>query len=231
MSEKPTYKILVIKDGPYMVSGSVPLAVQVIGTNAEGGSWVWEEGPTLKAQDTCALCRCGHSGNAPYCDGSHARISFEGTEAAAHLPYAAQKETFAGPSLTLEDARPFCSDARFCDAVQASWDLVAQTNDPKARELLLHQVSRCPSGRLVVRDNASGEMLEPALEPSIGIVQDAAEKCSGPLWIRGGILVELQDGTSYEIRNRMTLCRCGQSKNKPFCDGSHIEARYKDGMP
>ncbi len=230
MSDKPTGKILVTKDGPYMVSGSVPLSMQVIGTNAEGGSWEWEEGRTLKSQETCALCRCGGSGNAPYCDGSHTNSGFDGTETASHLPYADQKVTFSGPSLTLEDARPFCSGARFCDTVQTSWDLVAHTSDLNARELLVHQVSRCPSGRLVIRDNASGDILEPEFEPSIGIVQDPAAKCSGPLWIRGGIAVELQDGTAYEIRNRMTLCRCGQSKNKPFCDGSHVEAHYKDRM-
>jgi len=31
------------------------------------------------------------------------------------------------------------------------------------------------------------------------------------------------DGRAYEVRNRVSLCRCGKSKNKPFCDGSHLE--------
>ncbi|WP_097651062.1 CDGSH iron-sulfur domain-containing protein [Candidatus Chloroploca asiatica] len=39
--------------------------------------------------------------------------------------------------------------------------------------------------------------------------------------VTGNILVERSDGQAVEIRNRMTLCRCGQSKNKPFCDGTH----------
>ncbi|MEO7038615.1 MAG: CDGSH iron-sulfur domain-containing protein, partial [Candidatus Elarobacter sp.] len=46
----------------------------------------------------------------------------------------------------------------------------------------------------------------------------------------GGILVESQDGTPYEVRNRQTLCRCGQSQNQPFCDGKHAEIAFNDGL-
>jgi D-arabinose 1-dehydrogenase-like Zn-dependent alcohol dehydrogenase len=54
--------------------------------------------------------------------------------------------------------------------------------------------------------------------------------CSGPLWVRGGITVESGDGTRYETRNRVTLCRCGASSNKPFCDGSHAALAFDDGL-
>ena len=40
--------------------------------------------------------------------------------------------------------------------------------------------------------------------------------------------MESADGTTYEIRNRVTLCRCGASQNKPFCDGSHWEVEFRD---
>ena len=36
------------------------------------------------------------------------------------------------------------------------------------------------------------------------------------------------DGFEYEVRNRVTLCRCGQSQNKPFCDGTHAQTKFKD---
>jgi CDGSH-type Zn-finger protein len=36
------------------------------------------------------------------------------------------------------------------------------------------------------------------------------------------------DGRMYEVRNRMMLCRCGASENKPFCDGSHASIGFKD---
>ncbi|MCJ7713336.1 CDGSH iron-sulfur domain-containing protein, partial [Candidatus Bathyarchaeota archaeon] len=54
-------------------------------------------------------------------------------------------------------------------------------------------------------------------------------KVSGPIWVKGGVIVESSDGTSYEVRNRQTLCRCGKSENKPFCDGTHIKAGFNDG--
>jgi CDGSH-type Zn-finger protein len=57
----------------------------------------------------------------------------------------------------------------------------------------------------------------------IGVITD------GPLWVRGGVRVVAADGTSYEVRNRTTLCRCGHSRNKPFCDGSHEDAGFKEG--
>ena len=50
----------------------------------------------------------------------------------------------------------------------------------------------------------------------------------GPLWVRGGIPVMSADGKPYAIRNRVTLCRCGKSGNKPFCDGSRI-GRVRSG--
>jgi CDGSH-type Zn-finger protein len=70
--------------------------------------------------------------------------------------------------------------------------------------------------------------LEPHFEPSIGLVQDTAKCVSGPLWLRGGVRVVSSDGSSYESRNRVALCRCGASGNKPFCDGSHVASGFSD---
>jgi CDGSH-type Zn-finger protein len=47
--------------------------------------------------------------------------------------------------------------------------------------------------------------------------------------VRGGIEVHSADGRVYELRNRVALCRCGASGNKPFCDGSHVATGFNDG--
>jgi CDGSH-type Zn-finger protein len=47
--------------------------------------------------------------------------------------------------------------------------------------------------------------------------------------VKGGVAVESADGEAYEARNRVTLCRCGRSNNKPFCDGTHVDVRFNDG--
>lgn len=230
MSGEQSMRIVVTENGPYVVSGGVPLTVQTIQPNQDGESWEWTPGKTFDRQDTYALCRCGHSQNAPYCDGTHAEVGFDGAETASRDPFDVQKTVLDGPTMVLDDARPFCAAARFCDAVRDIWDSIPETETPEARLRVIHQGTHCPSGRLVVRDKATGEVFEPVFEPSIGVVQDPAENCSGPLWVRGGIAVVSQDGTGYEVRNRVTLCRCGQSKNKPFCDGTHVEIVYRDGV-
>ncbi len=229
MPEKEA-KIIVTKDGPYRVVGGLPLAVQTITTNAGGESWEWTEGRSFRAEKEYALCRCGHSKNKPFCDGTHLKIGFDGTETASRTPLARQAEVFRGPSLVLEDAENLCAFARFCDPGGKIWALIEQSNDPKTRELVVREAQHCPSGRLVLRDPKAKAGLEPELAPSIGLVEDPAQQCSGPLWVRGGVRVESADGRAYELRNRVTLCRCGASSNKPFCNGSHASTGFDDGL-
>jgi CDGSH-type Zn-finger protein len=223
-------KVVVTKDGPYVVSGNVPLAVQVIRPNAEGLSWDWEETRKLEGGAKYELCRCGHSMNKPFCDGSHARVHFDGTETATRQPFARQAETLDGPTLVLEDAEALCAFARFCDPGGKIWNLLARSDDPAVRKLAIREGMSCPSGRLVLHDKRTHQTLEPDLPASIGIVEDPALGVSGPLWVRGGIRIESEDGKPYEVRYRVTLCRCGASVNKPFCNGSHASIRVNDGM-
>jgi hypothetical protein len=107
------------------------------------------------------------------------------------------------------------------------WNQVAHTDDPEIREMFLRQVHECPAGRLVAFDQKTGKTIEETLPVSIGLIEDPVEHCSGPIWLRGGIGLTSADGYQYEIRNRMTVCRCGASKNKPFCDGSHTSIKFK----
>jgi CDGSH-type Zn-finger protein len=221
-------KITVTKDGPYLVEGDIPLAHQHIVINKEGESMEWKEGKSVEHKAKFALCRCGQSSSKPFCDGTHAKVGFDGEETASRAPYDRQAEKIEGPTMDLYDAENLCAFARFCDPKGRVWNLVGQTDQPKARELVKHEAGHCPAGRLVVRDRATGEAFEPKHSPSIGLVQDTAKKVSGPLWVRGGIPVTGADGKTYEIRNRITLCRCGDSQNKPFCDGSHASTGFTD---
>ena len=75
-------KVVVAKNGPYLVTGAVPLSRQTIGTDREGGSEKWIEGETFPAKEAYALCRCGHSATKPFCDGSHFKVGFRDWESA-----------------------------------------------------------------------------------------------------------------------------------------------------
>ncbi len=228
ISEKSKVRVTVSENGPYMVTGDIPLAKQTITTSAEDGSEAWQEGSAVAHRETYALCRCGASQTKPFCDGSHLKIGFIGTETASRDTYLDQAKLLDGPILQLTDAESLCAFGRFCDPNGNVWSQVSKTDDRGVRTMFIRQVNECPSGRLVAWNKVSGEPVEHASPVSIGLIEDPEQLCSGPLWLRGGIPVVAADGFEYEVRNRVTLCRCGESKNKPFCDGTHAAIKFSD---
>ncbi len=214
-------RIKVCKNGPYLVSGDVPIAKQTISCDAEGTPRQWKEGEKYPFHENCSLCRCGQSEHKPFCDGTHVKVKFDGTESASRHPYAEQAKKIDGPTLELNDAEILCASARFCHRGGEIWHLISSTEDQETRKIVIDDAGDCPSGRLVVRDKKTGKIFEPHFEKSIGLVEDPSVGVSGPIWVRGGIPVESADSKEYETRNRVTLCRCGKSANKPFCDSSH----------
>ena len=221
-------KITVTANGPYVVDGNLPLSYQHIVVNEAGESLDWRAGKDVPHGESYSLCRCGKSLKKPFCDGSHTRLRFDGTETASHAPYEKQAERTEGPTMVLEDTEKLCAFARFCDPHGQVWNLVGRSDDPRAAALVEQEAGHCPSGRLVAKRQAHPQAFEPKFAPSIGLIQDTAQGVSGALWARGGIPVVSATGYAYEVRNRVTLCRCGASRNKPFCDGSHASVRFTD---
>jgi len=216
------FRIKVTKDGPYIVTGGVPLAQDIVVIGSDGEPEKWEKGPGYPDQESYALCRCGASQNKPFCDGSHFPIGFDGTETAAKAGYLDRAEKTSGEDLDLTWSGELCAVARFCHRGEEAWAYAERSSDPEARKTAIEEACACPSGSLTAWDKKTGRAVEPDLEPSIGLIENPEAGTSGPIWVKGGIPIESADGTEYEIRNRATLCRCGQSKNKPFCDGAHI---------
>jgi len=231
-SPPPGPKIVVMSDGPYEVTGSVPLMEQAIKVGDDGHPWEYEQLREFRTGRRYRLCRCGRSESKPFCDDSHERVGFDGTETADRTPYAEQAEVVEGTEMSMTDVTVLCALARFCQPHGDAWHLLPRTDDPDVRDVVRHETEHCPAGRLVGWMGRPGEpgahALEPNLEPSISVLQDEPKGVSGPLWVRGGITIESADGSAYEVRNRVTLCRCGMSGNKPFCDGSHIPIRFRD---
>jgi CDGSH-type Zn-finger protein len=219
-SQPKNYKIQVSLNGPYIVTGGVPLSAQIIGVDSEGYSHGWTEGKKYPVQESYALCRCGKSRNMPFCDGQHVSTHFKGDETAGNKPYLAAAQKFQGKRLDLTDKEILCIGARFCHRAGGIWDLVTESEKTGDRETAIQIAADCPSGRLIVWDK-KGKAVEPLYVPSIGLIEDRQLNVKGPIWVRGGIPIESADGTVYEIRNQVTLCGCGRSENKPFCDGSH----------
>jgi len=147
-------KITVSKNGPYLVSGSVPMSVLNIGVDDKGLSTQWVEGKTIPAQESFALCRCGHSKNKPFCDGTHQKIGFDGMETASHETVMDQAEVMDGPVMQLADAEVLCAYARFCDPNGRIWNQVGHTDNPRVRGHFIQQAGDCPAGRLLAIDKA-----------------------------------------------------------------------------
>jgi CDGSH-type Zn-finger protein len=213
--------IKVTKNGPYIVQGSLPISEKIIETDDEGTAIAWNEGRTLPQSGTYALCRCGQSKNKPFCDGTHAKVGFNGTETATFEPCLNRAKEIDGPTLKLNDVEDLCASARFCHRAGGIWKLVPESDKPESKKIAIEEACECPSGRLILKDKKADLRVEPKCEKTVAAIEDPQIGGGGPYRVQGGVPVISADGKTYEVRNRMTLCRCGKSQNKPFCDSSH----------
>lgn len=241
MSDKIGIKVS--KNGPFEVYGNIPLSEGIIETDKEGYPLEIKKTKDFPLKEKYCLCRCGCSKNKPFCDASHSDINFNGKETASNEKYIRQAEIIEGDDLILMDAFSFCSGAGFCNAREGNtWDLTLDSKNKESKNLAVKQACQCPSGRLVALDKEkkvfsvssnpnhkskefddkkTKKPIEPNFEPSIMVLHEPWKKVISSLWVRGKIPIESSEGKKYEIRNRVTLCRCGKSANKPFCDGAH----------
>jgi CDGSH-type Zn-finger protein len=228
MTAKKDARIKVSKNGPYLVTGNVPLVKEVVVRARDGIPEEWKLVSTFPEKETYALCRCGRSQNAPYCDGAHVKNGFDGNETADHRLSGEQTTLVKGATIDMIDHKGLCMGAQFCHRAGGVRNLVAASDDPRKRELAIEVAGQCPSGRLITCEK-DGTPIEPVFEKSISVTEDPGRRVGGPLWVKGGVPIESADGREYEVRNRVTLCRCGRSHNKPLCDGAHNVIGNQDG--
>jgi CDGSH-type Zn-finger protein len=221
----PDPEIRVEDDGPYHVIGPLPIGRTRTVKTEYGEPVDYAPFERLEPETNYRLCRCGKSGNKPFCDDSHLEDPHvEVKESADHGPRAPRSDVFqAEDRVVITDDLSLCSKAGYCrDRFTGVWQMLGNA-DPAVRERMQRMVDLCPSGRLAWAESPEAPEHEPEYEPEIGVFRN------GPLFVRGGIRVVGADGEAYEIRNRQTLCRCGFSQNKPFCDGSHSLVGFRDG--
>lgn len=94
--------------------------------------------------------------------------------------------------------------------------------DAATTSAIVKQVKACPSGALGYKMNGENNKETETLNTKVDVLEN------GPLLVYGTLEVTHSDG-SKEVKNKTTaFCRCGVSENKPYCDGSHTEANFKD---
>ena len=222
-------KIKIVKDGPYVIDANIPVSDVVSIDSKDGGILDYEiEKRYEQTGSDKYICRCGHSGNKPFCDGTHVKIGFDGTETDNRMCYDDEAEYVKGPVYDFMDNQNLCAVARFCDRYEGFWYAFDNADEPHNKAYVEEVGCKCSSGRLTLIDKSTGEKLEPQLEKEIYLVKDDPVEHLGPIYVKGGIQIIGADGFEYEVRNRVTLCRCGESGNKPFCDGTHVQCKHME---
>jgi CDGSH-type Zn-finger protein/truncated hemoglobin YjbI len=208
-------RITVTKHGPYRIEGHV----EIFDT----------EGNLLKSTGSWCLCRCGGSRNKPFCDVTHGLKGFDGSESADHGLIADRRDSYRANGVTVYDDRSRC--AHFGQCTSRLPTVFRPDAEPfvdphgSAPADITAVVAGCPSGALAYALGEDPKPVEQHESRSITPIVD------GPYRVRGGIEIVGADGRPYEVRERQTLCRCGHSRNKPFCDGSHWYAGFRDPLP
>jgi CDGSH-type Zn-finger protein/uncharacterized Fe-S cluster protein YjdI len=234
-------KIVVVDNGPYIVYGNVPLSRKKKVTSAQGESISWRRTETIETEETYALCRCGMSSSKPFCDGSHARFGFDGTELADTRPSVERirivegslaqvdgETVYEGQGIVVKRDGYLCMHAAFCvGRLKRIPGMMEGVDDSDVRAAIIGMMERCPSGSYMYALTPGGEDVEPDYPLGIAVTAEEGE-LAGPLWVTGGIPVLRSDGQPFETRLRMTLCRCGHSQAKPLCDGTHREIDFRE---
>jgi CDGSH-type Zn-finger protein len=219
-------KIVIKKNGPYIIKGGIPLLrkTQVVSEFGEPLTWKNEGAIPVEGEDY-ELCRCGKSANMPFCDDTHKTFEFDGTETADSGPTSGrQRPLKKGVHLFIKKDPSLCMTSGFCGFYKAPLSsILAESGDTQKRSLAMAMVERCPAGSLTYSLEPGEEDIEPDLPQAIADTTEVTSEgpIMGSLWVMGGIPVERSDGQPFETRNRVTLCNCGKSTNKPLCDGTH----------
>ncbi|MEO1550878.1 MAG: CDGSH iron-sulfur domain-containing protein [Pseudomonadota bacterium] len=202
---------------------------------ADNGPLIVERPPNLTGsveidvggQPKVALCRCGASANKPFCDGAHAKTGFSSDPDLTKLRNAsiAYSGDVDGSAVTVSYTPVLCTHAAQCQA--RALQVFNPAADPWIQpangtlQSILDVIAACPSGALRV---SIGDVLPQHM--TTGDVSIAIEK-NGPYHVTN-VALEAEFNGVGASRAKYSLCRCGLSKNKPFCDGSHYDAKWTD---
>jgi CDGSH-type Zn-finger protein len=207
--DKEKISIEVSRDGPYIVRNLTHLR------NSRG--------VFIESQPIMTLCRCGGSGTKPFCNGTHAKIGFRGDKGPDRLPD--KLDTYEGKKLIIHDNRGVCSHAGHCTDNAPMVFRMRQEPwidpDGEDAEFAAKVIRMCPSGALSYTKNGTLYKEYPH-EPEIFVGHNRSYH------VVGNIGLDDPDGNTPETMDHYTLCRCGKSKNKPFCDGTHWYVKFED---
>ena len=183
-----------------------------------------------------ALCRCGSSKNKPFCDGTHSVVGFSSDNKTVKenndtnkIIIKDKRRDYVGKRIIVHDNRKICSHAAECvKNLPSVFQLGSRpwiNSDGSNVNDIIDTIRKCPSGALSYSiDGVEHRDTDEHRDPTITVLRN------GPYHITGGIEL-IGDGIQFgegASKEHYTLCRCGASENKPFCDGQHSKIDFKD---
>ncbi len=202
-----TCKITPLKGGPYLLEGLAEI---------EG-----PQGP-IQGKQPMALCRCGASASKPFCDGSHDPAGFSGDKAEDRTP--SRRQSYEGAKITIHDNRAICAHAGLCtEGLPNVWRMGQEPwidADAATVDDVIRVIKSCPSGALSYTLEEETRPADESKAPAVYVTPKGPYVVTGDVELIGS---SFDDGAD---EHRFTLCRCGVSRNKPFCDGSHWNSDF-----
>lgn len=197
------------RNGPYIVEKCSEL--------------ITSQGDQVATDPYVHLCRCGKSKNKPFCDNTHEQYGFRSRKLGGAQPD--EVDRYDGKEITIFDNRGVCSHRGHCTTnlprvfIQGSEPWINPDGaDPKE---IARVIRMCPSGALSYEWR--GERFSDWTDE-----QELELSKNGPIEVRGHVPLHDEDGSEPQTGDHYTLCRCGGSKNKPFCDGTHWYNGFRD---
>lgn len=183
----------------------------------------------LECAEEMYLCRCGGSSNKPYCDGTHKTNGFSGINENEYM----KNETLAykGKAITIFDNRNICSHRGYCTRELSTVFKEAEPwidPDGDTVEKIMALCDKCPSGALSYVLNGSARVMGPEVDPPKIRLSERHYGYHGPYDVSGDIEIAGQLEREPESPIKTSLCRCGHSKNKPYCSGEHYYIKFED---
>ncbi|HXJ24143.1 MAG TPA: ferritin-like domain-containing protein, partial [Streptosporangiaceae bacterium] len=209
-------------DGPYLAT-NIPALVDHLGI-------------ATRPAPQLALCRCGASAAKPACDGTCHSNGFSDARDPKRVPD--RRDTYRGQQVTIFDNRGICQHSGYCtDRLPGVFRTDAEpfvAPSGGRMDEIIRAVRDCPSGALsyalgghearghVDWDHTRGQAIE--------VTADGPYRVTGAVPLTGadGEPAARAQGASAE---HYALCRCGHSRNKPFCSGMHWYAGFRDPWP
>ena len=125
-----------------------------------------------------------------------------------------------------------CIHSRIC------WTQLREVFDPAKKpwvniegattDAIIEQVRKCPSGALSYFMNAAGEnTAEKEIQSEVASIMNIQIKPNGPILITTDCEITHSDGRKEIKQGTTALCRCGESSNKPYCDGTHRKVGFE----